>query len=548
MMASVREQMPKGLAYEFIIADGGSTDGTLDYLRTQPDVRLLEDGRLTGAINAFCRAAELSEADYVLMANDDVIFAANSILVALQHLDTHPSCAGVAFADDRTAIVTGGKRAHRTEGIGATLPNGQRTMVTYAQVGLFRRDLAKQVGWWGWRDPIMQKAKTYGGDCYLSARLWELGYTVDPVEGAAVDDLIVRDALRNQHAANLNGSDSAAYYERFPTVHLPAERSAYPIPERMRILYLPVYEAGYPQAANREAWMCEALSDYGLTLELDYLNTRTNLPAVVKAWQPDVILTQIQGIGPKLTPRILADMRKACPTALVVNWNGDAHMDGLVSSAMLDLLRHVDLQTTINAAALPIYEREGIPAAYWQIAWRAPLEPLPDMPGYDVLFQGNWYDYRAPLFKMLRDLPYHVGIYGNDARADGNTHYDFAQQAALYANAAITVGDTFPFQTRAFASNRVFQALRAGAFLLLQKSEALEEYTGLIDGVHYVSWENLDDLRELIDGYMGGEYEQERAGVAAAGMTYVRANFSPQAQLRKLFEELIPAALQKELA
>src|SRR5690606_41787474 len=64
---------------------------------------------------------------------------------------------------------------YRTEGIGATLPDGTPTMVTYAQVGMFRRDVGDAAGWWGADDDVMRAARTYGGDSFLSARLWAMG-------------------------------------------------------------------------------------------------------------------------------------------------------------------------------------------------------------------------------------------------------------------------------------------------------------------------------------------------------------------------------------
>ena len=272
---------------------------------------------------------------------------------------------------------------------------------------------------------------------------------------AVIEDHIERDALRDHNAAN-GGRDSASYYARFPTVRLPAQLTAAPIRDRLRILHLPVYEARYPGILNKEPGLTEALADYGLALEVDYLNTPGfDLIALCQAWQPDLLITQIQGPG-RITPYQLASARNAAPGMVILNWNGDAHEHGLTAPAVLELLRYIDVQTTINAKVLPIYAQHGIRAAYWQIYFKEPLGQLPDAPAHDVLFQGNCYSSeRDALVKALRNIrpSLNLGIYGNCHGANGNTHYDFAAQAALYRNAILTIGDTFP-GTLAFVSNR----------------------------------------------------------------------------------------------
>lgn len=542
MVQSVRAQLPRGFPYNFTVVDGGSTDGTLDWCKAQPDILLIEDGALLGAISAFSRGAEASDAEYLLFANDDVMLHPYSILRAVAYLETHAHCAAVAFRDNRTSTLTGSGRDYRTEGIGVTLPDGTASMKTYMQVGVVRKALAKAAGYWGYEDRLMQHARVYGGDSYLSARLWEMGYTVDDVEGCACDDLIVRDALR-EHNTEVSTHDSSLYYQRFPTVQLPAQLQTYPIPERLRFLHLPIYEAGHKQTANVEAGLTEAFSDYGICLDVDYLNAPDlDLPRLAQAWQPDLILTQIQGWGERMTPQMLADMRKAAPSAVVVNWNGDAHERGLVDSRVYDLLRHVDLQTTVNAKVLPTYQADGIPAAYWQIYYKHPVGTLPDMPHHDVLLQMNWYEYRRDLFDVVYNLRRHgydVGVYGNDQRANGNTHYSFAQQAALYANATLSIGDTFP-NTEGFVSNRVFQTLGAGGFMLQQHSLNLEHWTGLVDGVHYVGWSDLSDLVAKVAEWTAPEKAAERKRIAECGQAFVREHFSAQAQVRKLLTELLP--------
>lgn len=543
MIESARREMPRGLSYEIIVVDGGSFDNTITWCKSQPDIRLIEQGQLLGAIRAFCDGAKAAQGEYVILANDDIEFKPCSIIAAVSHLERTPSCGAVAFADNRTSLVHGDGSQYRTEGIGATLPNGQRTMVTYAQVGMFRRELGNAVGWWGADDPVMSKARTYGGDCFLSAGIWERGFTVDPVPQAQIEDYIQNDDLRSVNAV-IGPRDSSCYYARYPTVRIPQSFKQYPMSDRLRILHMPVYESGHPGRENVERGMTEALTAYGLAFEWDYLNEPGELVDYVKAWQPDLLITQIQGPGERMTPYMLATARNACPSMIVVNWNGDAHELGLTSPGVLDLLQYVDIQTTINAKVLPEYAALGIRAAYWQIGYKDPVGDLPDMPSYDVLFQGNCYNrHRDALVKTLRTTFIEnlqrpsVGIYGNCPSADGNTHYDFAAQRSLYRNAKIVVGDTFP-NTRAFVSNRLFQALSAGAFMLQQVSVDLDDFTGLQDGVHYVSWTDLTDLREKIAYWL--PREEERARIARQGCAFVRANFSYDAQVRKLFNDLLP--------
>lgn len=551
MIESVRREMLRGLDYEIIVVDGGSADNTISWCKVQSDIRLIEHGNLLGAIRAFCDGAKSAQGDYVLLANDDIEFKPYSILAAISHLECNSGCSAVAFADNRTSLVHGDGHIYRTEGISAILPNGERTMVTYAQVGLIRRDLGNAIGWWGADDPIMGNARTYGGDCFLSAGIWERGYSVDSVEACRIEDFIQSDELRTKNAS-IGPRDSSCYYTRYPNLQLPSKFAENLPANRLRILYTPIYEKAHPGRDNLERGMIEALTHYGLSIEWDYLNEPGNLIDYVKAWQPDLLITQIQGPSDHLTPYMLASARNTCPSMLVVNWNGDAHESGLLSQPVLDLLQYVDLQTTINAKVLPKYNQLEINVAYWQIGYKDPIGAIPEMPSYDVLFQGNCYDKRREtLVYLLRSIFVEnwrrpsVGIYGNCETSDGNTHYDFAAQRALYRNAKIVIGDTYP-NTRAFVSNRLFQALAAGAFVLQQVSDGLDEFTGLQDGVHYASWTALVDLRDKIAYWLS--HEDERNHIAAQGCEFVRANFSYDAQVRKLFNDLLPLIEVKEHA
>lgn len=553
MIDSVRRQMPRHLTHEFVIVDGGSTDGTHEWCSAQTDVRLIKHGELTGAIRAFCDGARAARGEYVILSNDDVEFVPGGILRAISYLEEHRTCGAVAFADDRHSQLMGDPKEYRVMYMPAMAvepfknPAGHWTQVlgvVYAQVGMFRRWLGERVGWWGDQDDIMKRARTYGGDNYLSSRIWELGYTVDAVEGCCVDDTIARDNLRAINTS-AGSQDSAQYYARFPKGPQlqPYPQIPNPQRERMRILLMDIHEPSLPARAAKEYRLCDALAKVGLLYHLDYVNEKYDLAHIVRTWQPHFMLMQMHDTS-RIDADILSAIRKEAPYMVVVNFNGDAHERGLTSPDILEALKHVDLQTTVNAKVLPIYERESIPAAYWQFSWTQEAAPYEgEVPEYEVLFQGNAYnEERLALVEALRGIrigrrKVNLGVYGSCPGSNGNSHYDFAMQAALNRGAQIVIGDIYP-GTVAFVSNRLFQVLGAGGFLLQQHSPRLEEFTGLKAGVHFAEWTDLADLAVQVKHWLQPEQAGERERIAVSGCTFVRENFSYDAQVKKMWELL----------
>jgi glycosyltransferase involved in cell wall biosynthesis len=527
----VRDQLPPGFPYEFVIVDGGSQDGTPAWCEQQPDVRFIQQGKLLGAIRAFDAGCEAAQGEYVLIANDDILFHEGSIVRALAHLFATPTCGAVAFMDNRRApgYDTDDFKVQTIRAV----KNGEYVDVIYAQVGLFRKQLGNQAGWWGSRDPLMGETHTYGGDSYLSARIWELGYTVDAVEGVICTDRVAPDGLR-QRNHGIEQQIGSAYYRRYPngvTVGAIAEAAA----DRLRILYLPLFS---PNFGRYKSGLYDALAEHGDVYELNYDKHRLAFPAAVAAFQPHLILTQFHNAD-TITPAMLQEARSYAPGAVVINWVGDVYIENLVSPGMIELLKHIDLQLVVNAEALSIYEDFGIPAAYWQIGYEPVPDNLPQAREHDLLFMANAYrQERKALGQVLNQLSTNVGLYGVGwSRDNESTLYDFVTGAALYRACKIAIGDNM-YGDKGFVSNRLFEALANGAFLLHQHIPGLEELTGLVDGVHYVSWKDHDDLRDKVRHYL--HFAAERHQIAAAGERYVREHHSFQARVKELFETLLP--------
>jgi glycosyltransferase involved in cell wall biosynthesis len=94
MLESAEASMPKGIDWEACICDGGSTDGTLEYLRQHPRVKLIEHGALRGAIAAFNDAGKAATGDLILVANDDIEFVGYSIAHGLSFMMDRPDVGG----------------------------------------------------------------------------------------------------------------------------------------------------------------------------------------------------------------------------------------------------------------------------------------------------------------------------------------------------------------------------------------------------------------------------------------------------------------------
>lgn len=566
---SVRKCIPDGFLYEIILVDGGSSDGTIEWAESQTDVKLIQHGQLLGAIKAFGDGARAARFRYVMLANDDVVLHDNSILPAILHLEEQPLCGAVAYEDNRRIDDTPNLRQYHVLKAPA-IRNHQPVMLPYAQVGMFRRWLGNYCGWWGDLDPDFP-ARTYAGDNRLSSKIWELGYTVDSVEGCRVDDSVMDDALRDHNRMQHPEKDSDAYYDLWRDEsgkHTGPKVPPFPvIPQEdkraLRILYLPIFETNQDPANGKslqQAQKCglkRALQKVGIVYEYDYVNEKDNvgrdLPHILNTFQPDMMLTQFHGAD-LITFDLLANLRQMRPNMVVANWNGDTHRSNLINPTMLKFLSLVDLQLVVNHSVIEVYEQQGINAAYWQIAYEPVDPPYVYAPTYHIVFQGTAYnDHRKRMGAMLRKLPYEVGIYGDwwdaplgepfsrdldfvPAGAQGRTLYDFAFSTALYRNAKIAIGSNeFP-NDYGFVSNRIFECLAAGNCLFLQQHvDGLEELTGITPNKHYIEWTDLADLRDKIEYWLDPKHASQRKRIAASGTKYVREFHSFDVRVRQLF-------------
>jgi GT2 family glycosyltransferase len=130
--------------YELVIVDGGSTDGTRDFLAgLQDDVRTILEPQREGAVKAFNKGFRAAVGTYVMWLNDDAYPLAGSVEAAVAMIERHADIGQVAFYHDwdRTWNVL-----DSVERDGVTYRIYNVRGYPYANFGLLRRELLERIG------------------------------------------------------------------------------------------------------------------------------------------------------------------------------------------------------------------------------------------------------------------------------------------------------------------------------------------------------------------------------------------------------------------
>ena len=99
--AMLRRFLPSVIAHtqldgvEIVVADNGSTDGSLAYVRTLPEVRIITLEQNYGFAEGYNRAIALVESEYVVLLNSDVEVTHGWLDTLLDYARTHADVAAI---------------------------------------------------------------------------------------------------------------------------------------------------------------------------------------------------------------------------------------------------------------------------------------------------------------------------------------------------------------------------------------------------------------------------------------------------------------------
>lgn len=530
LIAGVRHNLTNlpATTWEFVLADGGSTDGTREWVGEQVDCRLL-DGGLEGAIPAFNLAYRASWGELVFQVNDDVEIEGLSLAKAVEFL-MDPANSGVAqvcFDYNRTGHIAGNAPLMYE---GAPHPN----------VAITRRvaleDVVARIGdFWG--DAAHRSDETYGGDTLQGVTLKTGGWVSTYVPGVRVLDHHndEQDALHKRNAATVR---SGAHWGNFrnlvasvkagtqdwPDLYVPSpgmlpRRSPVSAGPPERLLLLPLATAAEPQVGLIQAWArvgpTRSVSRY-----MGHLAGATNevrLAAVMRAaveHQPTVVWIQLQREG-EFGEGELTKLREVCPpNCLLCTWNGDARtfwaqeLPGWMveSGRAADLALHSTITYARMLRALGV---EG--AGYLQVGYEEGRDtdlspdwtPPVDVSRAAVLTANrliNRPDRRLErMIELNGKFPGRLAVFGQGWGTQPYAHGPLRREfcPTLYALAPVTISTSISTDLEGYSSDRLARLGAAGSFVALEKFRG-QEHWGVRDGHNVVCWEGMDELERLI--------------------------------------------------
>ena len=546
MIESTRLSVGVGIPYEIVLVDGGSTDGTLDYLKSQSDVVLIEQGKLVGAVKAFRAGFDAARGKYVIIANDDVTFRYESIQNSVAIMDDDPTIGMGCFPHNRYG-------AEYKVAKQPVVRDGRQTTDYYGQICIVPKWLGDKVGWW---DPGVGY-HTYAGDNELTCNIQELGLKVVALESCCVDDFVEKDELRKINSQNTQAGtihpDSLLWRNKwsrrglvgpvipkFPTVSVESRK----VP---RMIYAPIYEdEAFPIQLKTKKGLREALSKRWLVSEISYRRHPELLYYGISMFNPDMVLIQYHDTR-SVDLDLLNKIKSEFPKVILVSWNGDYSKERFANKDYKRCLKIFDLATFVCMDIQDEYLRDGINYRYWQIGFEEheTMDVL-SSEAFDAVFQGNCYSkQRQAMGEMLRShKEWHTGLYGkwpSHLKENGNSQYDFKMGDWIYRSSKIAIGDNgFP-DSYAYVSNRLFQALHSGAFVLQQHIPGMTEVLGLEDEKHLIIWKDIWDLEKKIEEWL--PRSSERSLIGSRGKSFVDMNHSFDSRVDELCEMLSAAGL-----
>lgn len=183
--------------YEIIVADGGSTDGTIEYLKSFNNITLIRQKELKGVVRAYNACFKLTKYKYILWPSDDFVLVPKVLIKACKLMDRYPEIGAVSPKVRETLF-------WNFPGFGVRF----RSPVVLSETHIFRASVLKKFNY------LDEAFKTYfvDGDSYLS--VLQLGYATIFTREVGIIHNRFEDELRRINKKNRTNPDEIKYFRK----------------------------------------------------------------------------------------------------------------------------------------------------------------------------------------------------------------------------------------------------------------------------------------------------------------------------------------------
>ena len=179
--------------YEIIIADGGSTDGTIEHLKDLncEEIKLIEQGKLLGVTKAYNDSFKIAKGDYIYIGNDDTELIPEVFIKACNLMEKEEQIGLVAPKDQET-------RHGNLPGVTIKL---RQYWALLSKFHIFRSSVLKEINYYD------KNLRTYYTDDDSCLSVLAKGYTIAFTRNVGMIHYRIPDGSTNiARAANLDKS------------------------------------------------------------------------------------------------------------------------------------------------------------------------------------------------------------------------------------------------------------------------------------------------------------------------------------------------------
>ena len=234
-------------SHEIIVIDGGSTDGTIEYLESRPGITSVFQGKLLGTARCYNQVWRRVESKYTTWLSDDTEIVGDSLDLAVNILEAHPEIGmvGLKMKDTR------GPRKIRPY-LGGLSEYG----ILACNHGVLSMDLLRSVGYFN------EDYRSYTIDSDLTASVLCAGKSVALTKHISVlhhREWAEREDSEEKVLCDMDGIDNAKiYHEKFKFLEVsrtfPVRVRGWLIYHLTRLLFLRATPDSKRLGLNRRDW------------------------------------------------------------------------------------------------------------------------------------------------------------------------------------------------------------------------------------------------------------------------------------------------------